>query len=247
MAQKYYFTFYNINIKNVEERFNLLISNINKKQLSNIPNNTTIINKLKDKNMIFLDEANKTHTCVISMIDFKTRKIVTNNNYKCFWCREFIETTIIPIGCPIKYVPNKLVKTYYSDITKDKYIITKNITKNTTIDIDDNTLDIINKNYYITDGIFCSFNCCGAYINSNKHNSLYNMSYTLLLNMYNTMYSNNSVFKNAPHWRTLKEYGGNLTYTQFKNSFDKIEYKHYGINIPEFHSTETLFEEILKF
>ena len=41
--------------------------------------------------------------------------------------------------------------------------------------------------YYETDGIFCSFNCCQSYINDNKHIRLYDNSHMLLLKMYNDL------------------------------------------------------------
>ena len=42
------------------------------------------------------------------------------------------------------------------------------------------------KDYYITDGIFCSFNCCLAFIN-NTNDKLYHDSLNLLL-QYNNAY-----------------------------------------------------------
>jgi hypothetical protein len=53
----------------------------------------------------------------------------------------------------------------------------------------------------------------------------------------------------APHWRLLNEYGGNLTITEFRNSFNKIEYDNFGTvkNLPEFHSIGTIYEKKLKF
>jgi hypothetical protein len=133
------------------------------------------------------------------------------------------------------------------------------------------TTTIIPKNYYLTDGVFCSFNCTAAYINDNKHNRLYNESHILLNRIYNKITSGTAagelrrgielkaVFP-APHWRTLKEYGGHLTIKQFRDSFGKLEYEMHGTtNLhadggapaapepPKFHSVVTLFEKTVKF
>lgn len=243
---KYIFNIDNIDIKNIEKRFGFKISNIDNKSSIHIPDNTTKIEQLKYDNINFIDEAKKPHKCNISMIDFNTNNILINNNYSCFWCKDAIPEYTLPIGCPIKYIPNKTIKTYHSNITKDLYKICQNITKNMDVANDD-TLNTIINDYYVTDGIFCSFNCCGAWIKDSTHNSMYDMSYTLLVNMYQTMYPTSKMFENAPHWRTLTQYGGYLTTSAFRDSFNKIDYKEHGVNIPTFHSIQTLFEEKLKF
>ena len=42
----------------------------------------------------------------------------------------------------------------------------------------------MSNNYYETDGCFCSFNCCLAFINDNVHNAMYSSSKHLLMKMY---------------------------------------------------------------
>ena len=106
------------------------------------------------------------------------------------------------------------------------------------------------KEYYETDGIFCSFNCCKAFINDNKHKKMYNQSLTLLMRMYNEMFGVTiHVIDSAPHWRVLKEYGGNLSIIEFRNSFSKADYEEHGIiiNTPSYRSIGFLYEEKIKF
>ena len=65
-----------------------------------------------------------------------------------------------------------------------------------------------------------------AYITENKYNSLYNMSEMLLLKMYNDINPSTIPYiEDAPHWRKLQHYGGDLNIDQFRSSFNKIEYK----------------------
>jgi hypothetical protein len=248
-----------VNTKKVDQRFGIsIISNIDV-MINNLPQNTTKISDLSvNRNtpeiISFIDEAKKSHKCSISMVDFNTKKEFEYSSiYDCFWCRNLIPATVLAIGCPIKYVPTQAVKTYYSEISKDKYIIKANITKKRRETIEregDTRLNVLDKNYYQTDGIFCSFNCCMAYIEDNKHNSMYTMSEMLLLKMYHDIYPTRVVsIDEAPHWRKLKQYGGDLTIEQFRDSFNKIEYKQHGYvsHVPKFKSTGMLFEEKLKF
>lgn len=84
----------------------------------------------------------------------------------------------------------------------------------------------ISQRCYDTDGIFCSFNCCLSWIIDNAHNPLYKESHTLLLNIFREVNNNmlgTSLFP-APHWRMLKVYEGTLSITEFRESFNNIEY-----------------------
>jgi hypothetical protein len=257
--KKYIFTLKGIDTEKVDKRFGITIFSILDEDFK-LPVNSTKISDLNvNKNtplvISFLDEAKKNHKCVVSMIDFQKQKDFTLeshvNMYDCFWCKHSIPNNIVSIGCPIKYVPNQAVKTYYSEISKDKYTIKENITNTKSISIkklEDSRLNINNNDYYLTDGIFCSFNCCMAFILDNSHNSIYDMSEMLLLKMYNNIHSNKiTIIEAAPHWRKRKEYGGELTIAQYRNSFNKIEYKNHGMIIPQFKSIGLLFEEKLKF
>ena len=70
---------------------------------------------------------------------------------------------------------------------------------------------------------------------------MYNTSDMLLLIMYNkSMNTKNRIIDFAPHWRMLSEYGGNMSITEFRNSFTKTDYNAHGI-VNNLQST--LFEE----
>ena len=78
---------------------------------------------------------------------------------------------------------------------------------------------------------------------------MYNISEMLLLKMYNDIHQVQTPYniEEAPHWRKLKEYGGDLSIDEFRDSFNKIEYKNHGFIVPKFKSLGILFEEKLKF
>jgi hypothetical protein len=255
--KKYMFTLKGVNTEKVDQRFSIsIVSNINCVN-EHSPKNTTKISDLSTSRntpeiISFIDEAKKTHKCTISMVDFTTKKEFSYSTvYDCFWCRNSIPQSVSPIGCPVRYTPSQAVKTYYSEISKDKYTIKENITiKRQKLLEESKNLSVIKNNFYLTDGIFCSFNCCMAYIEDNKNNSMYDISEMLLLKMYHDIYPTKvqSIDK-APHWRKLKQCGGDLNIEKFRDSFNKIEYQDHGYinSLPKFKSMGVLFEEKLKF
>jgi hypothetical protein len=248
-SNKYTFILRNIIVENVEKKYDIkIVSNISDSFVE--PENTTKISELssdKDLDIIsFLDESKKLHKCNVSMIDFNSKKELSYSNYSCFWCRHPFDTSAI--GCPISYETNTAVKRYMSEISKDVYTIKENITKNKILEAVKD-INILNKNYFITDGIFCSFNCVMAFIDDNKFNRLYDNSIMLLTKMYNDIMNTKMVSINAaPHWRMLSNYGGNMSINEFRSSFNTVEFDNHGYmkNIT-FKSIGVLYEKKIKF
>lgn len=252
---KYIFVLPNINIKKVNSKYEI-VNTSNDFEVDNPEITTKLENLNIEKNdyqnvISFLDESKKTHNCNISMIDFKAKMNINLLRYHCYWCRNPFETR--PIGLPINYISNRAIKKYYSYISKDVYTIKENITENRKdmiIDNDNNNINIDITDYYETDGVFCSFNCCKAYIIDNKHNNLYDKSEMFLTKMYNDMTSSQTkIIQSAPHWRLLEHYGGNLNIIEFRNSFNNIDYEYHGTtkNTPNFLSIGNIYEEKIKF
>jgi hypothetical protein len=249
------FSINDLDLDNIHGKYGIKIDNTgNEEENTFITNNTTKITELsKDKGtpdiISFLDEAKKAHHCQLSMIDFNSGMDISLLRYNCFWCRHPFDT--MPIGCPIKYIPSQIEKKYYSQISRDFYTIKENITENKRNKLkEDENVSINTCEYYETDGVFCSFNCCKSYIDSNKHDHMYNISNMLLIKMYNkTMNATNKSISPAPHWRILEQYGGELNIIKFRESFNKIEYSYHGLTryIPKFSPISTLYEENIKF
>jgi hypothetical protein len=265
-SKKYIFTLCNINTEKIDQKYGItIISNIftNEKP----PDNTTKITELSDLNsntscniISFLDETKRIYQCTVSIIDFTTGKDTEFLKYSCYWCRHPFDSR--PIGCPIKFISNKAVKKYYSEVSKDNYTIKENITnyKKNMLDTqksfvfiplnNSSQINIDKKEFYSSDGIFCSFNCCKAFIKDNKHNVLYEHSEFLLSKLYFDMFGvKNIVINPAPHWRLLIEYGGNLTINQFRDNFNKTKYDFHGTvkNQDIFKPVGSLFEEKINF
>lgn len=241
MPSDIFLTIKNLDIQKIHTRYNLPIEKVQVKNMGHEDKHTKLNNKSNDNKFVFTDNQKNKHTCNVSMIDFKKYKNNMIGDYHCFWCRECFRTT--PIGCPIKFYPGNIYIKYKSISSDNFYEVIEQRQRQSDEDSD--------KSYYQTDGIFCSFNCCKAFIDENNENPLYSESNTLLVKMYNDFTGKNAHFiLPAPHWRTLKCYGGFIDINEFRKTFDKIEYKDYGTIRDFFNNTITLatmYEKKIKF
>lgn len=243
--KKIIFTLGSINISSINEKYNMNIvldddGKLKTTKLTDLDKPTVQKNT---EFLSFLDESKKSHKCTLSMIDIgsglNVRELTT---YNCFWDRNPIDGK--PIGCPINYIPKQIQKTFYSQVSKDTYLIRENVMGETKV-IDGN-LSVVREPYYETDGVFCGFECCLAFILENKHNRMYDMSQMLLTKMYNEINNTKAMtITPASNWRVLKEYGGHITIEKLRSNFGKIDYDYHGITrtVPIAH----LFEEKVKF
>lgn len=244
-SKKIIFTLSSINIASINHKYNMNIvleDETNKIKTTKL---TDLEKPTVQKNtefFSFLDDSKKTHKCTLSMIDTRSRLNVKELNYNCFWDRHPIDGE--PIGCPINYITKQIQKTFYSQVSKDTYLIRENVmgeTKNT-----ESNIITVREPYYETDGAFCSFECCLAFILDNKHNRMYDMSQMLLTKLYNEMNNTKAMtITPASSWRVLKEYGGHISIEKLRSNFGKIDYDYHGMTrtVPIAH----LYEEKVKF
>lgn len=246
LKKKFTFVLKDVDPAAIDTKYGLNItSNLQQKQ---IPDNVTTIEHLtsnqKETSFIpFIDESRK--HCV-TMIDSINKRSI--QSYYCFWCRHSFATQ--PIGCPLRYITDKVVQMHISEITKEKYFIVHNVTADADTS-GENTKTMIH-NYYETDGCFCSFNCCLAYINGNIHNPIYMNSKRLLMKMYSEIFNTTKLVKifPAPSWRLLKLYGGFMDIQDFRNSFKNyiyIDHKYHISKIPKIMPVGHVFEEHIIF
>jgi hypothetical protein len=247
---KFTFTLKNIDVDKINKLYNLNITSNLQTNETNLENTTKLsdltLNNDEKEMHSFLE--NKDDKMIVTMIDYiSLDKIPDKTDVKCFWCRHSFDC--YPLGCPLKYVSSQLEKTYFSDITKDKYTIKENISRDKRNFFQKNInpkINILEREYYEVDGFFCSFNCCLAFINENKNDSLYKHSKNLLKKIYFDIfkiYPNN--FHPSPSWRLLKDYGGKLSIEEFRKSFNKIEFVNMGLlrNSLKFRMCSLIFNE----
>ena len=266
------FTLKGINAKVLEERYGIVIES----NLGDIPapkyttpSDGLSLNNTDSKLFSYFDESKKTHLCFCTMVNKGNEPLPSKTTCSCFWCRNQFSSA--PIGIPLRYVWSQSIKSYYSEITKDRYSIRENISikkrqeleKQNASKISDNepasdndqtsydTFIKIDKNeYYITDGIFCSFNCAYAYILDNEQNPDYTLSKSLIINMYQRLFDTEFTIFASPNWRLLAQYGGHLTIDEFREQFNKIEYidlENRFANKPMQYTSSKVFEQKITF
>lgn len=220
-------------------------SKINNDKTHNTTSMSLIDNSLDKSFCTYLTESKRQYMYKITMVDITTTENVLQkvDGIKCFWCRNPFDS--IPIGCPIKYVAHQKNKVIKLPNTGEFYNICESIPSMIA------TKDC-SEHYFETDGIFCSFNCCYAYISDNSHKNLYSMSKFLLMTMlylangkYEEYDISNNILKPAPSWKLLKEYGGPLTIEEFRQSFTNTNYYDEQIvhNVPKLKSCAFTYKE----
>lgn len=160
-------------------------------------------------------------------------------NIRCHWDHHTFEG--IGIFCPLSYRPKQVAKIGQnevkirptggvSDLNINSFMIKENIPKCKDISNLGKNLIEITDAYYEVDGVFCSPECCLAYINDEKTKaggSKYSDSERLLHFMLGL------TFKISPanNFRLLKEYGGNLSIEQFRKNNKSIKYEYCGTTV----------------
>lgn len=155
----------------------------------------------------FIDESKVDHQCVVTMKPHLSKECLPQStSIFCFWCRHSFPYR--PIGCPIEYVPHRMIKTYNSEIVRDSYILRENITPAqlrclasssreslpppTTKTSSSCDVQLQSRDYYMVDGIFCSFNCCLAFIRDHQNHPMYGQSESYLRQMYHDLFVGNN-------------------------------------------------------
>lgn len=156
---------------------------------------------------------------------------------RCYWDHHPFEG--IGIFCPLSYRPKQVGKVGQSEVklrsidsnsNVSSFMIKENIPKCKDIsNLGKNIIEITDA-YYEVDGVFCSAECCLAFIRDEKSKvggSKYFDSERLL----HFMLGLTSKILPANNFRLLKEYGGNLTIDQFRQNNKSIKYDCIGTTV----------------
>lgn len=149
-----------------------------------------------------------------------------DREYKCFWCDLSVDHT--PLGCPIKQIP----------IFSTKKVKLRN-NEEYTVQIAQQE----NQHKFVTEKVFCSFNCVKGFIDANTWNDYYCNSSRLLALMYSIIMGVDGPVSitPAPCKSIMTAYGGCLTSEQYRKNFERVHYKDSGV-ISMFPVSQ-LFEE----
>lgn len=177
----------------------------------------------------FLDAKKAQNKFWVTMIDVTLNGPLPNSTQKpCWWCRHKFSSR--PVGCPLRYHPQK-----NSGVEKERF---EEKLKSAGLPVSSN-------DFFETEGFFCSFPCCKAFILDQKGSVKYKESLTLLSLLFSILYSTDKRpvgifsldrtknapptqekhdFPTAPTWKLLKDYGGHLTIEEWRSTFGKLEY-----------------------
>lgn len=184
-----------------------------------IPCQSTKISELHSFNqtLTVVDELKNAHNARISSVFSGSIQ-----RYCCFWDRHPL-TDDTGIYCPIEKIHHPRIKNYISNINGKSY------------KIQDSMQPAAYQEYFV-DGIFCSVECCLAYIDQQRHDPLYQNAEMHLRDIF----SLSGDHKAAPHWRLLSVYGGNLSIEEFRKSFTNTLFTPDGI---VYHPISFLYRE----
>lgn len=159
---------------------------------------------------------------------------IIKGTIRCHWDHHPFEG--IGIFCPLTYRPKQVAKIGQNEVkirganqVINNFMIKENIPRCKDISHHKNLIEITDA-YYEVDGVFCSPECCLAFINDEKSKvggSKYSDSQRLL----HFMLGLTTCISPANHFRLLKEYGGNLTIEQFRNNNKSIKYEYCGTTV----------------
>lgn len=142
----------------------------------------------------------------VLMADFVENAILPIHTDKpCWWCREPFNGA--PVGLPLRFHKNKEFGQEAEKMKKHFKLFNL-------------TTDHGNE-YFETEGIFCSFCCCKAFILDSipKQQAKYRKSSGLLTLLYLKINSVLEKIVPAPSWKVLRKWGGKLTIEEFRASF----------------------------
>jgi hypothetical protein len=205
--KQYLFKLSGVQPEEVERQYNFKTNSDLSLMETFIPCQSTKITELQNfkHNITIVDELKNVHNAKISTVYNHS-----NRELCCFWDRHpFVGE---PIYCPVEKVQQPLIKQYVSSINGKTY------------KIQDSMQQPKLQEYYV-DGVFCSIECCLAFIEANKFDPIYQNSEYYLREIFNNLADQ----KRAPSWRLLSVYGGNMTIEEYRKSFINTIYIPDGI------------------
>jgi hypothetical protein len=162
------------------------------------------------QNPVFeMKEYNTSFFYLRNLVDKK--KLPEKTEICCWHCTETFNTR--PLGFPLRYVPNFILSTFRSDKEDSQPVVCRS-------DIHHETKDdnVYQRDYFETEGIFCSFPCMIAYGAGRTNRLEYNGYRGLLKRLHKRLYGKELTnWRSAPDIRLLKKFGGHLTIEDFRN------------------------------
>lgn len=167
----------------------------------------------------------------------------SNQGIRCHWDHHTFDG--IGIFCPLTYRPKQVAKVGQYEVklrsttgalysnSVNNFMIKENIPKCkdvSTVGSQNKNLIEITDAFYEVDGIFCSPECCLAFINDEKSKAGGSKFYDSERLLHFMLNLTTRIFP-ANHFRLLKEYGGSLTIEQFRKNNRSFKYEYNGSTV----------------
>ena len=226
MSTKRNFVLKNVKISNIEknyvsqELFSKMGNSLEEKEVDKL---TSKIEKLNFSTLKVLPHEqireSKHHpytNLYYCMKDISNKKRLPDKiDLPCFNCNEKFDNK--PFGIPIKYYPSIIKSIYTSEINGQKQMTYRSLTTRERENC--KSKDLIVREYFDTDGIFCGIPCLLRYLQDHRVEPLYKNSISLVRLMiklrYPTTYSSKNYYC-APSNRLLKNRGGILSISEYR-------------------------------
>ena len=187
-----------------------------------------ILHEKSNRSEYFYDPHKAPNKVWVTMYSFTHhgRQLPLYTKKPCWWCHHSFSSS--PLGCPLEFCSGKksLPKEYASTIT----------------DVEKSA------EFFITDGLFCSYPCVLSYIHSKRMNTRYKRSTGLLSLMYSKTHGGLAIIPRAPEISILENYGGHLTIDEYRSGFGRFVYekmpnRRYPVLVP---SGEMYHEKVIE-
>ena len=148
------------------------------------------------------------------MINQHNQQVPNRSSIPCMGCHRIYSSC--PLGVPIHYVPNMIESTIKTD--KGVMGLLTPLKENKSKKM------VLSNDYFITDGMVCSFNCMLSVGDSNPQ--LYRDTPTLMNLMYKKIFGKfpHQHIARAPDWKLRQTYGGPLTDDEFEKCLQTISF-----------------------
>lgn len=146
------------------------------------------------------------------------KKLPLQTDICCWHCTETFSTT--PFGFPLRYVPSFFTTTFKSDKEDAQPSVYRtDIHRKEDLEKrqEDVKQDVYKRDYYETEGIFCSFPCMIAYGATRPGKLEYNGWRGLVRRLYKSLYGKELAWRCAPDVRLLKKFGGHLSIDDYRS------------------------------
>lgn len=146
-----------------------------------------------------------------SIVDQK--RLPMSTDICCWHCTESFKSR--PLGFPIAYVPSFYASVFKSDKDDAQPVVYRhNIYQPRKEEM---KAEVYKRDYFETEGIFCSFPCMIAYGSQRKNQIEYAASRGLIYRLHKKLYNKDLVWRCAPDVRLLKKFGGHLSIEDFRS------------------------------